>query len=314
MKEQYHELCKKEKTIPIFLRDYWMDIVSNNWDVLIYEKRNKVLGAFVYVIKSKFGMKYISMPKMTQYNGIWINYDGITKKEKIMALENEVNDYFIEKIKELDIKYYFQSFSTDCKNWLSFYWNKFDCQPNYTYVIEHGNLDDVWSNVTSTLRNEIKKAESNAILYECTDTKEFYSLLEKTYERQSQKPRITYDEYCEFDKVMKKHNSSFVIGAKDKEGNIHSICYFVMDDKKMYYLLSGNDYNYRKSNFNSLLVWEGIKKANELGLDFDFEGSMNKNINLFMRKFGGNLKTYYKIKKVYTKNMILKFLINRKLK
>ena len=38
-KEKYQELCKYEKSIPIFSKDWWMDAVcgEDNWDVLLVE-------------------------------------------------------------------------------------------------------------------------------------------------------------------------------------------------------------------------------------------------------------------------------------
>lgn len=313
-KEKYIELCDHNQNIPLFLRYYYLDAVNANWDVFLYEKNNKIIASYVYCIKSKYFLKYISMPKMTQYSGLWIDYDEVNRNEKRIALEEEVMNYFINKIEMLNIVYCFQSFSPQIKNYLPFYWKNYNETIKYTFVINEKEEEKIWNNMTSTLKNEIKKASKEAKLFYDCDSDLFYKYLCKTYERQNKNPSLSKEEFMNFDKIMREKKCVQIIGAKDINENIHSICYFVYDEKKVYYLMSANDYNFRKSNFNSLLVWEGIKFAIRKNLMFDFEGSMNKSINSFMRKFGGELNIYHCISKTITKNPIIKLLLNYRLK
>lgn len=314
MKEKYIELCKNEKSIPLFMRYFWLDSVCDNWNVELYEKNNEIVAAFVYVIKSKYGIKYISIPKSTQYNGLWIKSDIQLSEEKKTSLELEVMDYFLDKIEKLNVAFHLQTFSPKIKNLLPFYWKNYLIETKYTLVIKNKNIDDVWNGIASKLRGIIKNATKKATIFEVEDANLFYDFLIKTFERQNQSPRITRDEFIKLDKDLSKRKIRYMIGAKDDEDQIHSICYFVCDDEKMYYLMSGTDSNLRNSNFNSVILWEAIKKATEMGLSFDFEGSMNPNIYSFMRKFGGELEPYYKVSKVYTRNPLLKLIINKKIK
>lgn len=313
-KEKYIKLCHSNTDIPLFLRSYYLDAVGSDWNVIIYEKNNNVMAAMVYTIKNKFGIKYISIPKMTQYSGIWIDYKNITKNEKKLSLEEEVMSFFIKKLEGMKIDYYFQSLSPKVNNYLPFYWNDFKQTTKYTLVIKNNKEENIWNDMTSTLKNEIKKASKSAKLFYDIDSELFYKYLCKTFERQDDIPRLSFKEFKNMDEWLLKNKCRFVIGAKDENDNIHSICYFVYDQEKVYYLMSGNDFNYRKSNYNSLLIWEGIKFAIENNLDFDFEGSMNKQINSFMRKFGGSLVPYYCVSKIITKNPLKKLLIKFKVR
>jgi len=49
-KERFRLLCDQNKSIPLFMQSWWMDAVCNhkNWDVLICEKNNNILGVLVY--------------------------------------------------------------------------------------------------------------------------------------------------------------------------------------------------------------------------------------------------------------------------
>ena len=313
MKEKYIELCKNEKSIPVFMKNFWLDSVCDNWNVELYEKNNDIIAAFVYVVKNRYGIKYISIPKSTQYNGLWIKSDNKLSEEKKTSLELEVMNYFLDKIEKLNMVFHIQTFSPKIKNLLPFYWRGYLIETKYTLVIENKNIDDIWNGINPKLRNIIKNASKKAVIFELDDANLFYDFLIKTFERQNQLPRLTRSEFIKLDEALKEKQIRYMIGAKDGEGQIHSICYFVCDNEKMYYLMSGTDANLRNCNFNSVILWEAIKKSNEMGLAFDFEGSMNKNIYSFMRKFGAELNPYYKVSKLYTKNQILKFIINKKL-
>jgi CelD/BcsL family acetyltransferase involved in cellulose biosynthesis len=71
-KDKYRQLCKEDKSIPIFSKDWWMDAVcgENDWNVLIVEKGGEIVASMPIYIKKKHGLKYITQPKLTQNNGI----------------------------------------------------------------------------------------------------------------------------------------------------------------------------------------------------------------------------------------------------
>ena len=43
-KEKYRKFCQKEKDIPIFSKDWWLDSVcgENGWDVVLFEKGGEI--------------------------------------------------------------------------------------------------------------------------------------------------------------------------------------------------------------------------------------------------------------------------------
>ncbi len=123
-KDKYRQLCKDEKTIPIFSKDWWMDAVcgETNWDVLIVEKGGKIVAFMPIYIKRKYGIKYISQPKATQLSGIHIIYPENQKYERRLSYEKEIMNEIIDQLENLDIAYYQQNFHYSVTNWLPFYW------------------------------------------------------------------------------------------------------------------------------------------------------------------------------------------------
>jgi len=71
-KERYKIVCVNELSIPLYSRDWWLDIVcgENNWDVLLYFRDNEVEAAMPFYTPLK---GVITMPAYTQTMGIWFN-------------------------------------------------------------------------------------------------------------------------------------------------------------------------------------------------------------------------------------------------
>jgi hypothetical protein len=74
--------------------------------------------------------------------------------------------------------------------------------------------------------------------------------------------------------------------AIDDQNNLHASIFCAWDEYSMYYLFSVTNPQYKGSGANSLLLWKAIEISQKKGLIFDFEGSMNPNIENFFRGFG----------------------------
>jgi len=128
-------------------------------------------------------------------------------------------------------------------------------------------------------------------------SQDFYKLNIQTYMRQG--IVIPYDFFL-FNSLYNKlveNNCIEIFYAVDEKEIIHSTALFAFDKKSVYYLMSGTVEELRDSQSLTLLIYEGIKLANKIGLSFDFEGSMKKNIEHFFRQFGAKQKLYFDISK-----------------
>jgi hypothetical protein len=66
----------------------------------------------------------------------------------------------------------------------------------------------------------------------------------------------------------------------------------VHDERFTTYLLAATDAEVRGAA--AVVLWEAIKRASERGTGFDFEGSMLRHVESFVRSFGG-MPTPYSI-------------------
>lgn len=300
-KEKYKELCKI-KEIPLFSQYYWMDAVCgpDNWDVIIIEENDNVLGTLAYYLNDIDENLEIRKAPLTQNNGIIYYYPQGLKYDRMLSFEYKVADAVIDKLEELTIKKFRQYFHHTFTNWLPFYWRGYLQSTRYTYIIEDtSNLDELYESFNGNVRKHLKKAKEIVTVKSGMTSKDFYDLNEQTYIRQGLDIPYSFELFNNLYKNLMDNNCLEILYALDNNDNVHSAALFAYDKTSVYYLMSGSVEDFRDSQSLTLLIYEGIKLANRLGKSFDFEGSMKKNIERFFRQFGAVQKQYFDIQKEF---------------
>jgi len=307
-KERYRNLCKTEKTIPIFSRDWWMDAVcgEDNWNVILVEDNGQIIASMPYYIKKKYGLRFITQPPLTQTNGLWIKYPDDQRSSKRHFYEKEIMNKIIDKLENLNVDLYSQNFHYSFTNWQPFYWRGFQQTTRYTFVIEDlSSLDTIFSQFSKVVRKNIRKTAKQANIYNSDNIEKFYTLNEQVFKRQGLKVPYSLDFLKRLDRACSQNKARQMFFGEDKERNIHSIVYIVWDETSAYLLMSGIDPKYRDSDFKTLLVWEAIQFASKVTKRFDFEGSMIENVADYFTKFGAIKKPYFQITKMSRRMQIL---------
>jgi len=309
-KELYRKFCNQEKSLPIFLMDWWLDAVcvDGPWDAALVTETNtgKIRAVLPYYqVKGRLGHHYLTMPRLTQFMGPWINYPDGQKTTRKLSYEKEVLTTLIHQLPEFDS--FFQNCHYALTNWLPFYWNGFLQSTGYTYVLEDlTDLNIIFNNFRSNIRREIRKAEKQVKVKVENDVEKFYRIACKTYTRQD----LTYPHSMEYmrrvDEVGETNGCRRIFFAVDNKGQVHASVYIVWDSVNAYHLISGGDPQLRTSGATSLLMWEAIQFAAGVTKKFDFEGSMIQPIERFFSAFGAVPKPYFKISKVNSRFLKLK--------
>ena len=301
-KEEYREFCKKEKDIPIFSKDWWLDSVcgKDNWDVVLVEKGGQIVASLPYYKTKKAIFDIITMPKLTQTMGVYIKYHEGQKYEKKLSYEKEILNQLIDSLPKVDM--FSQNFHYNITNWLPLYWKGFSQVTRYTYVIEDlTDLDCVFNSFNHAKRKNIKKAEKIVTIKFDLSAKEFYNNHTMTLAKQGAKIVYDFELFKNIYKNGYENNSARTIYAIDKDGNIHGALFIIWDDNSAYDLISTIDPDFRNSGSASLLVKEAIKFVSEKTNKFDFEGSMIENVENSFRQFGATQKSYFNISKTNSK-------------
>lgn len=316
-KEKYKDLCAREDSIPIFSQPFWLDAVcrEDNWDVILYEKDNCIIGALPYYVKKRYGLLYITQPKFTQNLGPWVKYPQNIKEDKKISFEKDVLNALIEKLEELPVTFFQQNLNFKITNWLPFYWKGYRQTTNYTYRINDiADPEEVLQQFHKSKKRDINfaKKQNLRIDYDMS-AYDFYAYHKRVLAKQGKV--ISYDlSLLEniFD-ATSLNNCGRVIKILDAENNIHGVIFIIWDRESAYNLSTVFDPEFRKSMSSTLLFFETIKYASHYVNSFDFEGSMIESIENSYRKFATKQTPYCKIWKAYTKNPLLKILLEKKM-
>lgn len=280
----YRIFCREAEEMPIFIKDWYLDAVcvDGDWEVFIIQKDREVIGAFVYYVKEKFNFRYITMPHLTKWMGLYIAPHHYTFKNEHNILKQVLST--LPKIAS-----YQQNFHPSLLSWSPFYWKKYKQTTAYSYQIRLNQPKEVMMSAFSrNVKQYIRKASKKVELRHDLAPQQFYNVNKMSFNRQKINIPYSYDLFLKHHEALQKNNCGKILYAIDKEENIHSVCYLTWDKQKCYYHLAGDNPDYRSSGASIFLVWEAILYAKEtLKLEiFDFEGSMIEGVARIRRQFG----------------------------
>lgn len=300
--ERYRELCAREKTIPIFSQAWWLDAVcgKEQWSVFLLGNGMDIKASLVYKLEETAEGKRVGRIPLTQTNGIWIKYafdQGIISRQ---SYEEKIVNAVCDHIESLGLVKYDQQYHYQYTNFLPFFWRYFKETIRYSYVIEDtSDMNKVRAGYSAKLRNMIRKAEKHLQIEEMTDIEKFYQVNKLSFSRQGKEIPYSFEYFKRIHQACLERNAGKLLCAKDIEGNVHSVAMIVWDQMSVYYLLNGTDPELKSFQGNDLLIDKSIEEAHNLGLKFDFEGSVIKNVNHAFREFGGIPKPYFRIYKEF---------------
>ncbi len=308
-KLKYRDYSKNISNLPLFHKDWWLDAVcgEENWNAVVIESNDVVQALFPYYRIKKAGLMIITRPMLTPFSGPWLNYPVDQKYFNRVSFEMDVMKQIIDKLPDFDS--FKQTFHPGIVNWLPFYWKNYHQTTRYTYRIEYKNDIELYFNeLRGTIRTRLKKAEKILSLKEEYNIDELYRQSKMTFDRQSTRIPFSKEFLQAIHQACLENNCVKIISAIDSEQRVHGSLMLVWDSSYVYYLVAGNDTELRNSGAQSFLIWEGIRLSYELGLGFDFEGSIIEPVETFFRPFGGKLTPYFAISK--TNSLLFTLLVS----
>ncbi len=299
-KELYSQFCSSKLDIPVFFQPWWLDIVTHegNWEVLLDTSEDgKVNGVLPLFQKSKFGLTYGSMPPLTPYLGIYINYpDNIEKEERKRAFEEKTVNNLVDQLGSQN--YFNQNFHRGFQSWLPMQWKGFRNTTKLTNVFEDlSDLETIKSGFKNSLRNKLNKAAGILTIEETADIALFHSINKKTFERQGIAIPYSLEFLKKIDNALSQRNQRKIFLAKDGDGQYHAGAFIVIDERYHYLIALGADTNLRKSGAIPFVIWHAIQNAAKHKKAFDFEGSTIPAVAGIFRNFGAQQVPYYNIYK-----------------
>lgn len=303
-KDRYRQLCAKEPSMCIFLKDYWQDAVCENgqWSAVLYEKGGNIMGSLVFCYQLKKRGMIIYQPILTQTNGVWIKPFTGKNEHKRLEYEKEVFTALISELEKLPLIRYIQNFTVEIQNWLPFYWKGFRQTTRYTYrILDISNPEAAIANFSSGKRGNRNHALRAGLTVKFDlSAKDFYENHAMTLKKQGKEISYTQETLSKIMDAVYAHHCGRSIYAVDADNNIHAALLIVWDSNCGFYLINTVDPDFRDSGAAAMLVGEVLKYLAPLGIrQFDFEGSMIEMVEKSYRQFGTNQLPYFTISKEY---------------
>lgn len=303
-KDKYRLLCNTEPSIPLFSRDWWLDVVcgKDKWDVLWIEQKGQVQAVLPLYVPHK---GVVSMPPLTQTMGPWFApVSGDTKYATELSRKQNLCKTFTEALKSYP--YFLQNFHYEITDWLPFYWEGFRQTTRYTYILKDiqslttdSETTALWDNMSQQTRRNILKAKEKQgiIVKKGIAVDDFLKVYAKTFERQGKSSAPHVDMLSPLISTCRERTQGDIWGGYDAEGNLHAAAFVAWQENSAYYIAGGGDPALRDSGAHSLVMWEAIQFVAAKSKQFDFEGSMIPGVERFFREFGAIQTPYFTISK-----------------
>ncbi len=271
--------------------------IKGDWDVILEkDPKGNLLGVLVYHIRKYRGFTLILMPPMTAYNGFYFFYPEGTKSHSMVSYQNKVTEALLAQLPKSSL--YFQQFHPSYNNWLPLYWKNYRETTRYTYILDKSlGEDTLRKNLKGNLRRGFKHVEESCVI-EDHGFESFWPVLEESFTSRN-KPIPYNKEVIKrlFDTYQDK-NILTVKACRHLESNkIISGVMLASDKNTTYYLASFYLPKVKPTGSMGYTFWKSIFSCDTKFCDF--EGSMLKEVEFFLRSFGGELTPHYKVYKVH---------------
>lgn len=178
--------------------------------------------------------------------------------------------------------------------WTPLTWHGFSQTSHYTWRLEDVSDEEAtFARLRDSVRRQVSKAQRLGLVVQPGSVDDLVAVQRQTFERQEGTEAGPSEALVRrIAAAVAAHGAGEILVARDDDGRTHSASMFVHDEHTTWYLLGGSDTELRASGSASLLMWEGIRAAGARSTAFDFEGSMLRHVERFVRNFGGEPVPY----------------------
>jgi len=290
-------LVKESDQGTVFQESFWLKAAPLPCEILgCFDSGGALLGGIPVCSRRVMGFKVTRPPIFAPYQGVIFKRDDEAKYVRKLSREKEVCEALAKEIKRRS-HFAYIDLSPEVLDIQPFIWNGYTGHVRYTYRLDISDMDKAWSGMDPTQRNNIKRAEKDGITVDTgDDLQTVFGLVEKTFERQ--KMRVSFREAAfRYEAAAKAQDRSRCFVARNRDGQPIASLYIAWDARRSYHLLAGYDPELMHRGASALTIWRSLEYTrNELGVkEFDFEGSMQRQIEVAFRKFGGRLTPHYAV-------------------
>jgi len=284
---------------PIFMESWWMDAVcaGKHWE--------EILPNMPCLIRKRWWMRWICMPQQTQIGGMWVDVDTYSEEEAWRKAQ-EID----ARLREMKLDYYYQHYPIGSPLPMAMKQLGYRVKERVSYRLEDlSDLDKVIDSFSKNKKRQLQKALSLHVDWSMS-AEEFYAFHVQCMAERRRRVSYSREFLLVLDRKLKREKQGQILSICNADGEVYAAAYVVWDKGSMYYLIPCYRETKKDSGAGALLVLEAVKLARELGVNFDFEGSMNRGIANHYKQFGSEPAIYYSVEKLYRWPFALALVVN----
>jgi len=270
--------CIASSAIPlVYAQSWYLDIVSPNWDALIY-------GDYEYVMpltqKKKFGLSFLQQPVYAQQHGIFPQTD--------IAVQNEFLSTVRDRFRYVAVNLH----AGHCGPFAE----GFAVHPRKNYILPLTlPYHELKTNYNKHTRRQLKKAEDNKVfVVKGVQSKEYLDL--KISARKVKLSDFTMQTLKRLIEHGHRRGNGVIYAAYNQDNMLCAAAFFLFSFHRVTYLNAVSTDEGKKLNAMHKIVDQFIEENSGSLLTLDFEGSVIPGIARFYEGFGSVIEQYYYIK------------------
>jgi Acetyltransferase (GNAT) domain len=275
----------------IFQQHWWLDVVARgHWEETIVRSGDSTVACYPYVLTKICGLTISRMPPFTNTLGpafaiaegkpqtrlmkeVSLVAQLLRRLPRVAALKHIVDHRFANPIAFLS-----EGFQVGV-------------QPTILFNND-APLEATWSGLRDKTRNLIRRAQERLVVVEVNDPDVFTAFYMNNLKSMRLRNTDTFHHFPIFAQLFDACTSrqqGRVLALVDETERWHAAAFFVWDCWSLHYLLATRDPENGDLGALSLLYWEGIRHAKQLGVAF-IEGVSSRARWRFLMGFGGEIK------------------------
>ncbi|HEY7929452.1 MAG TPA: GNAT family N-acetyltransferase [Steroidobacteraceae bacterium] len=272
----------------IFQERWWLDAASNGMaDEAIVKLAGRVVGRLAYLYQRRYGFRFIGLPPLTHVLGPLIDA-GPGKPETRLRTYLSIIQGLLEQLPPAD------SFMHCCEASpqmvLAFQQCGYLVKPQCNFRLPAGiGLPALLEQMNFKTRGHIHRAEKDYTVSQVSDPSQFVEFYRLNMVRTGRTDRVALDRCAPLWQQCRAREAGEIISVCDRAGSPAAMSFLVWDRASLYYLLATRAPDASSANAANLLVWSAIRRAQERGLAFDFDGIVHSGQLRFFLGFGAQL-------------------------
>jgi len=249
----------------LFHDHWWLSAATGNQFSEVTEIRGgQLIGRFPFIITRRRGFLVSQMPPFTRVLGPVVDL-GTGKDHTRLLRRFDIVGKLIDQLPP--VHYFRQLLDVNEHEVQAFISRGFQLGVENTFRLDCNQPQaEIWANMRDKTRNLIRQAEKEYIVSPLEDPEHFVRFYVDSRTKRGAANQIDFARFGPLFSACAARKQGEILVARKRAGIPVAMVFLVWGHGVMYYLLSVRDVSLAGSGAVSLLIWNGIQRAHEMGV------------------------------------------------